>query len=546
MHGKPFGALLAHFLSVTSTRNCALVGCFEMSRLFSHSLNLLSVSGILMVSSVAAQDFCYPQAYRLEPTTCYEQQTVQRMRPVYRTEMVEEQVKSFRPVVRTRTEMRDVTVPVNTVETAYKEERYTVWKPVTDYRDETYTETEYVTETSEREEQYTTYRPVTETKFYQQQYAVQRPVTETRYYQQQYTVQRPVVETQMQTQQYTTLRPQTTMVNQTVDAGGYVPQTTVTPGSMGYALQYKRDLYATPGPLGIFARVRGGNVVAPYYTPPTAQTQYVYRPNYIEQQVAQTSYMPVTEQVQVPVQVQRMQTEVVTQNVPVQTTSMQTEMVTQNVPVQSTRMVPTTMVRKVPYVVQRPVTTTKTRKVPVTQWVTEEQVRKVPVQTSKIRYETRKVPQTVQYTEYEEVTQTVRRPVTRQVYEPYTETIVVPRQTVMRVPMSYYDPFGSAITHGFSSFSQPSGSSSVIAQPASDTQLSLKPAESFDDAPRTGLKSVETTASEPESEEESGSIQLNGPDAGTENDLPAPSDGGASMIDAGFKIYWNPSLSRSI
>ncbi|MEM6474168.1 MAG: hypothetical protein AAF802_31815, partial [Planctomycetota bacterium] len=308
-------------------------------------------------SAAFAQDVCFPQAYRLRPTTIYEQRVVERMKPVFETRMVEQPVTSYRPVLRKKTEMREVRVPVNTIETSYREETFTVWKPVTEtsYRDETFTETRYVTETGEREEQYTTFRPVTETKMYQRQYSVARPVTETQIYQQQVAVQRPVVETQLRTEQYLSYRPQTQVYNQTVDAGGYVPQTTVTPGQVGYGLQYQRGLYATPGPLGLFARVRGGNVVAPYYKPPVAQTQFVYRPNYVNQQISQTSYQPVVEQRQVPFQVQRMQTELLTQNVPVQTTRMQTELVTENVPVQTTRMIPTTMTRKVPFVVQRPV-----------------------------------------------------------------------------------------------------------------------------------------------------------------------------------------------
>ena len=210
-----------------------------MNRLFVRGLFCLLLFSIATAHAVEAQDFCYPQAYRLEPTTVYERQTVRRMRPVIQTEMVEETATRYRPF--------EITVPVSTVETSMKEERFTVWKPVveTTYKDETYTQTEYVTETSEREEQYTTFRPVTETQVYKRQYAVQRPVTETRYYQQQYAVQRPVTETQMRTQQYTTLRPQTTIVNQTVDRGGYVPETTVTPGGVGYGLQYQRALYAT-------------------------------------------------------------------------------------------------------------------------------------------------------------------------------------------------------------------------------------------------------------------------------------------------------------
>ncbi|MEO1614602.1 MAG: hypothetical protein AAFV88_02055 [Planctomycetota bacterium] len=498
-------------------------------------------SVFLSGETASGQELCFPQAYSLRPTTVYEQQTVERLRPTYRTRMVEQEVTSYRPVVKSRTEMREIRVPVTTMETSYQEEQFSVWKPVTEtsYRDETYNETRLVTETQMRDEQYTTFRPVTETKVYQRQYSVQRPVTETRMYQQQYSVQRPVTETQLQTQQYLSYRPQTQVYNQTVDAGGYVPETTITPGQVGLGVQYQRGLYATPGPLGIFARVRGGNVVAPYYTPPVARTQMVYRPNYVNQQIAQTSYQPVMEQRQVPVQVQRMQTEVVTQNVPVQSTRLETQVMTENVPVQTTRMVPTTMVRKVPFVVQRPVTETKTRRVPITsqRWIKEERVRRVPVQTSKVVYETRRVPHTVQYTEYEPVVTTVKRPVTEQVYQPYEEVITVPRQVMQRVPVDYFDPFSTAITSGYSSFVPASSNlpAPVIVQPNAD-KIELQRPELYDGEPATDMRPLGDSPSDA-----SGELQLNTPEQAEEIETPK-----GDVLEAGYRIRWTPRLSRSI
>ena len=362
----------------------------------------------------------------------------------------------------------------------------------------------------------------------------------------------------------------TTVQNQTIDAGGYVAQQVVTPGQLQYGLQWQRNAYAVPGPFGLFARVRGAPVLAPQLTPPTVQTQLAYRPNYINQQVAQTSYMPQVQQVQVPVQVQRMQTEMVTQNVPVQTTRMQTEMVTQNVPVQTTRMIPTTEVRKVPYVVQRPVTETLTRKVPVTQqrWVTEEKVRKVPVQSTKMIYETYKRPVEVQYYEQEAVTQTVRRPVTRQKYVPYTETVMVPKQVVQRYPLSYYDPFSPAIMSGYSSFSNPStsissppidyapsiaypstspsvSSSKVVVQPEDSGPSVLEAPKSHDDEPMTRMKKIEmgeiesaTPGSESKSAEQ---LELTSP--ADEDILPLPKPE-LEASEAGWRIQWNPVYAR--
>ena len=501
----------------------------------------------------AQEPCCFEPAYRLQCQTVMQPQTVQRFRVAYDTEYVNEEVTSYRPVVKTRIEEREVSEARPYVETSFREEHYTVWKPIveTSYRDETVTKTSYVTETSEREEQYTTYKPVVETQYYEQQYTVQRPITETQYYQQQYAVQRPVVETQMQTQTYTSMRPVTTMQTQTIDAGGYVAQQFVTPGQLQYGLGWNRNAYAVPGPLGLYARVRGAPVVTPYMTPATVQTQYAYRPNYIQQQVAQTSYVPQTQQVQVPVQVQRMQTEMVTQNVPVQVQKMQSEVVTQKVPVRTTRMVPITQVRKVPYVVQRPVTETVTRQVPIQnrKWVKEVKVRKVPIRTTKMRYETRKVPVEVRYTEMEAYTHTVRRPVTRKTYIPENVTIMSPRQVVQRTPLSYYDPFSPAIVSGYSSFAPPIEGSEIISQPHTGESILADPLPS-DGGSVTNMKAV---ISDPENEEKegqepasSGDLELNSPDAEDVQDLPEPAIDPNKVREAGWKIRWNPSYARHI
>ena len=523
-------------------------------------------------TSLGQDACCFEPTYRLQCETVMQPQTVQRMRLSYETEYVDEQVTSYRPVLKTRTEEREYQVAVPVTETSFREERFTVWKPVveTSYRDETVQQTSYVTETAEREEKYTTFKPVVETQYYQQRYAVQRPVTETQMYEQRYAVQRPVTETQWQTQQYTTMRPVTTVQNQTYDAGGYQAQQTVVPGQVQYGLQYVRGAYATPGPLGLFARVRGAYAVTPQVTAPTVQTQYAYRPNYITQQVAKTSLVPQTQQVNVPVQVQRMQTEVVTQRVPVSVQRMQTEMVTQNVPVQTTRMVPTTEVRKVPYVVTKPVTQTMTRKVPVRQqrWVTEEKVRKVPVQSTRVTYQTRKEPVQVSYYEQEAIVQTVRKPVTRQVYVPYTETVMVPQQVTQKVPLSYYDPFSPAIVSGYSSFANPTPysasmvpmSSSPVVESYSVPEVSqpiesmggsvLESPRSLGDLPRTKMQKIEIdppTPSQDSQESSSDEVEsdfwnlpqpeLNAPTEGS-------GDSGTDATEAGWKIHWMPRFAR--
>ncbi|TWU19304.1 hypothetical protein Poly21_14760 [Allorhodopirellula heiligendammensis] len=480
----PVQLLLSTMASSSNTTKLTVMNIMQ-NQFFGSIFNRSSGAALLAslmttaIPTATAQDACcFQPAYRLECETVMQPETVERMRVTYETKMVEEEVTSFRPVLKTRTEERSYKVARPVTETSYREERYTIYRPVTEtsYRDETVTQTRYVDETAEREEKVTTYRPVTETQMYQQQYTVQRPVTETQMYQRQYTVQRPVVETQYQNETVTSYRPVTTVQQQTIDAGGYVPQTTVTPGSVQNVMGWNPRAYAVPGPLGIFARVQGAPVVTQAVTPPVAQTQMVYRPNYITQDIAQTSYVPESHQVQRPIQVTRMQSEVVTQNVPVQVQRMQSEVVTQNIPVQKTRMVPETTVRKVPYTIRRPITETTTRKVPVQhqRWVAEQRVRKVPVQSTRMVYETRSEPVTVKYYEQEEVRRTVLRPVTVPKYEPYTVERMVPRQVVQRLPLSYVDPFSSAISSGYSSFS-----------PVMESAIECAPIESSSDSVRS-------------------------------------------------------------
>jgi len=327
----------------------------------------------------------------------------------------------------------------------------------------------------------------------------------------------------------------------------------------------------TTGPFGILSVNRGAAVWAPQVTPPTVQNQMVYQPNLITQQVAQTSFVPEVQQQQVPVQVMRMQTETVTQQVPVQVTRMQSETVTQQVPVQTTRMVPMVETRKVPVTVQRPITETMTRRVPVQQqrWVAEEQVRRVPVTSTRVEYETRKEPVEVQFFEQERVVRKVRRPVTRQTYVPYTETVMVPRQVVQRTPLTYFDPFAPAIISGHSSLG---GSSSTVSPSTVDSVTSGRPA--IENGAKNGDK---TEAAKPAA----GDVDLNGPsvlappanapqprvggveigapekvDATEESATPSASDEAsdddelkAPVLDtngAGYRIRYRPLLAREI
>ncbi len=209
----------------------------------------------------------------------------------------------------------------------------------------------------------------------------------------------------------------------------------------------------------------------PQVTPPTVQTQVAYQPNYVTQQVAQTSYMPQVYQTQRPVQVTRMQTEAVTQQVPVQQTTYE----------------PVVETRKIPITVQRPVTEYVTQKVPVTQtrYVTEVAVRRVPVTTQRIVYETESRQEPVQVCKMQTEVRRVQVPKTVQRLEPYEVTVTIPRTVVQRIPVNYFDPYGPAISqHGYSSSCAPvtpipaaAGPAPTEPTPAEEPNKSLKPGE---------------------------------------------------------------------
>jgi hypothetical protein len=280
---------------------------------------------------------------------------------------------------------------------------------------------------------------------------------------------------------------------------------------------------------------------------------------------------------QVPVQVMRMQNETVTQQVPVQVTRMMSETVTQQVPVQTTRMVPTVETRRVPITVQRPVTETLTRQVPVqqTRWVSEEHVRRVPVTSTRIEYETRREPIEVKYYEQERVVQKVRRPVTRQIYVPYTETVMVPRQVVQRTPLSYYDPFSSAIVGGYSTFGDSSVSSSRVIVPPVDSSTSSSTngqasssdksngdvksqrPDTDDDLGPSVLEGPGNATDEPKSKLQS--IEMSPLPNGTKDETASPSDSDTQPSDtdelkapvldansAAYRIRYRPLFTREI
>ncbi|MEL7265977.1 MAG: hypothetical protein AAFP69_14345, partial [Planctomycetota bacterium] len=331
--------------------------------------------------------------------------------------------------------------------TEYRQQKYLVWKPVTEtsMREETYRTTEMVTETRDRIDRVRVQRPVTRNQEYEQLYRVDRPVTETRYEEQRYTVNRPVTETRMQNQQYLSMRPVTQTENRVVDAGGYVAENFVTPGRVGYTTQYGPTPYYRRGPLGLLAYRQYGQQIQPVVTPPTVQTQLSYRPNYVNQPISRTVLVPEVQNRQVPISVTSMRPETVTQYIPRTFARTESQVISRRISVPVTEMQESIEERRVPVTVQRPVTTTRTRRVPVTKknWVSSVVTRVYPVNVTKTVYETasKMVPHT-SYTTVRETSKRVR-PVTRYRYVPqttYEYTNDLNYQASLPV-LPAYDPF---------------------------------------------------------------------------------------------------------
>ncbi len=404
-----------------------------LKRLFERSTKHLIAGGLCaFLPTLSYAQICGP-AYSVQSQTVMEIQEEQRLRVVYDTEYVEQQIVTNRAVPKTRMETRQRTVSKPVVETSTIEERYTVLKPVTtrEYVDQSYDETSYVTETAEREETRLSYRPVTETQYQTQNYVVQRPVTETQY----------------QTQQYTTYQPVTTYQTAVVDQGQYYVQQYQQPGDTRYGLRYVPGGYSVD-PTGLGAYRRGGFGWVPYTSPGNTFAQLQYQPNPVQVAVPQTTLMPQVQQAQVPVQVTKLQSEVVQQQIPIN--------VTRYEPVQQTY--------KVPYAVQKPVVRRIERKVPVdkTQYVEQEMIRPKTVQRTSYKLETitEQVPVTVYETEAFATTVKVPRQVAR--YEPYTVRRLVPRVVQSPVIQTYNDPYAYPLSLGHSSWMPSVGSSGEI------------------------------------------------------------------------------------
>jgi hypothetical protein len=178
------------------------------------------------------------------------------------------------------------------------------------------------------------------------------------------------------------------------------------------------------------------------------------------------------------------------------------------------------------------------------------------VQSTRVEYETRKEAVPVRYIEHEAITRTVRRPVTRQTYKPYYETVMVPQQVVQRAPMNYFDPYAAAIRTGYSSFSTPLiasapissseviSSSKVVVQPDDSGSTILEGPSIYDDTPRTSLQNVEIGSPEPAQsiyDQEPAELKLDSPDPSDNDAIDAPE---LEAKEAGFPIQWMPKLAR--
>jgi hypothetical protein len=244
---------------------------------------------------------------------------------------------------------------------------------------------------------------------------------------QQYTVQRAVQETVMQNQAYTAYQPVTSYHTQYVDQGQYVTALQPTAPVVRNRLWCVPGGYQTNPATGQSAYYRGGLRWVPTQGPTVLRPTTTYMPNIVAQQVATTSYQPVQMTQQVPVTVNRLVNDVVSQQVPVQVCRMET----------------VEEVREVPVTVQKPVTERVTCQVPVqkVRYEEEEHVRQVPYTTQRIEYEevVEQIP--VKVCRYVSETKSVQVPKTVAKWVAYTSTRLVPRIVTMRVPIgttTYY------------------------------------------------------------------------------------------------------------
>ena len=309
-----------------------------------HIICSLVITAVVACQSAMGQECC--TAYKLVPQVTYKRvpQTVSRL--VNETVMDTQQMTTYKPVWTRETRERRTVVMKPIVKTSEREERYLVRRPIieTSYREQQVEETSYETVTEMQE----------------QRFLVQKPIVETQFREEQVVVRKPVTTTMMQTQDVTTFSPVT--VNETV-----FTQSATVQNNLVLQTGRNRIRWLSPGcvvdPLtgatgfqrGGFHWVRDQNLAVV----PSVQ------PVLIPQQVARTSLVPQTVQVQKPVQVTQFVEQVETRRVPVQVSRTSSEV----------------QVVRTPVTVQKPVTRIRTERVPVqnVKYREEIMVRRVPV-----------------------------------------------------------------------------------------------------------------------------------------------------------------------
>lgn len=363
------------------------------------------------LATTAVGGFAAPTVYgqaccgesRLQPVTVCETVPETRYRVEYETVCEPREVTSYRQVV----------------ETGYREERYRVAKPVreTSFREERYTVRRPVQETKYEERCVDKMVYETETQMREERIRVQRPVTETQYREEQYCVQRPVTETQMQSYQYTTMEPVTTMKTEVVDQGCFQDQQVVQQPAFPNVSLLPQTNYVNPVNGQTYAQRPG----LYWVNTPQVTTQRVWVPNPVTVQRPETTMVARVNTAQRPVQVTRMENQMMTRRVPVEVCKVEEEI----------------QVRQVPVTVQKPRVERQTYRVPiqVTRYEEQEVVRRVPVETVRYEYEerVRRVPVTVCKTVPETKTVEVQRTVKKLV--PYTVQRPVTRTFMMRAPI---------------------------------------------------------------------------------------------------------------
>ena len=140
--------------------------------------------------------------------------------------------------------------------------------------------------------------------------------------------------------------------------------------------------------------------------------------------------------------------------------------------------------------------------------------------------------------------------------------VMVPKQVVQRVPLSYTDPFGAAVISGYSSFGPPEPPPTTMSETAptlgnSILQPDTTVAPAVEDAPRTRMQKIEI--GEPISESDT-TVEIPEATIEIEEELLPPAQGsgndrsGDENIEedsvkgskAGWKIHWNPLLTREV